>query len=293
MLRRTGGRVGTALATGGVVALAGGGFAVAATSSNKAQISGCVAKDTRALYAAPCRKGDAKLNWSQVGPQGRTGTTGATGATGPVGAKGEPGVAGATGPAGPVGATGPAGSAGSSGPTGPTGATGSSGAPGPPGATGTTGPTGNTGPSGFVDTESFHGGAGDFTGSSTYQFVSSTLADLTPTAQTQRELVTGSVVLSVSTTAAGATPAPTATVAMCDQKITGGGLTGTIAQLGGAMANESVTLTSNSVSVGLSAVGSLPAGTYAFGPCVEQASDATLISATDSAGTATLASASS
>jgi hypothetical protein len=240
MRRRMGARVGTALATGAVVALAGGGFAIAATSRGSGLISGCVAKDTRALYRTPCRRGDMKLNWSQVGHRGPTGSAGAQGATG---------------------------------------------------ATGATGAPGATGPSGFVDTENFSQGTGSFTGRTTWQFVSASLADLTPSVASQDEVVSGSVVLSVSAAAAAAATPPTATVAICDQALSSGTPTGAVTPVGGVNQTEMVTLSSDSVSTGLSAVVSLAPGTWAFGACVSQTSGT--IDASDSAGTATLESAAS
>jgi hypothetical protein len=89
-------RRGPALAVGVAgLALAGGGGAYAATSGAGA-IHACVHRGTRALYQAPCRRGDKRLSWSQVGPAGPAGPRGATGSPGPAGPTGP------TGPAGPA-----------------------------------------------------------------------------------------------------------------------------------------------------------------------------------------------
>jgi hypothetical protein len=95
-------------------ALAGGGFAVAATtiSASTKTIVGCVNKKTHALLVeSKCAKGYTKLAWNQQGPVGKTGVgeKGATGAAGPAGSQGP------TGPAGPMGAPGANGANGANG----------------------------------------------------------------------------------------------------------------------------------------------------------------------------------
>lgn len=97
-----------------------------------------------------CRRGETRIHWSVVGPQGPRGPVGPAGprgATGPQGVAGKdgaPGIQGAVGPTGPQGPTGATGPAGIQGPTGPTGATGSTGPQGPPGpAGGDSAPFGN------------------------------------------------------------------------------------------------------------------------------------------------------
>jgi hypothetical protein len=67
------------------VALAGGGYAIAATTANKT-IHACVSKTSKALTVRPkCPKGTAALTWNQKGPQGATGARGAAGAQGTAG----------------------------------------------------------------------------------------------------------------------------------------------------------------------------------------------------------------
>ena len=78
-----------------------------------------------------CKRHEAAVHWSIVGPPGPQGAVGPTGATGPAGP------AGPTGPEGPQGPTGPAG---------PTGLTGAMGPAGPQGIQGLQGPQGVPGP---------------------------------------------------------------------------------------------------------------------------------------------------
>ena len=76
--------------------LAGGGYALASSSTNT--ITGCVTKKSHQLLIAKrCPKGQSRLEWNQKGPQGQQG---ATGAQGPQGAQGATGATGAQGPAG-------------------------------------------------------------------------------------------------------------------------------------------------------------------------------------------------
>lgn len=65
--------------------LAGGGYAIAATTSTKT-IHACVSKSSKALTVrSKCPKGTTALVWNQKGQHGATGKAGATGATGPAG----------------------------------------------------------------------------------------------------------------------------------------------------------------------------------------------------------------
>lgn len=67
-------------------------------------ITACVTHSSGALYKAKkCAKGDAKLSWSQVGPQGPQGPRGLQGPQGEKGAPGAPGAKGETGATGPQG----------------------------------------------------------------------------------------------------------------------------------------------------------------------------------------------
>jgi hypothetical protein len=102
----------------------------------------------------PCRRGEVRIQWNVLGPQGPQGAIGpqglqgVQGAPGPQGPQGVPGVAGPIGPAGLQGPAGPAGSTGAEGPQGPAGSTGSTGPEGPQGPAGPTGSTGPEGPKG-------------------------------------------------------------------------------------------------------------------------------------------------
>lgn len=90
----------------GVLALlaAGGGYAIA---NSGGKVNACVHTGTRALYKAPCRKGDKKISWNQVGPRGPTGAPGTPGAQGAQGAQGIQGIPGLPGPKGDRGPAGP------------------------------------------------------------------------------------------------------------------------------------------------------------------------------------------
>lgn len=93
-------RIAAAIVGGLVIFAIGGGYALAAGGGT---INACVHKGTRALYHAPCHKGDKNISWNQVGPQGPAGATGAQGPQGPQGSKG------LQGPAGPFPTTLPSG----------------------------------------------------------------------------------------------------------------------------------------------------------------------------------------
>jgi hypothetical protein len=94
-----------------VAAVAGGGWALAATSSGV--LHGCANKKTGALrLAAKCKTREKVVSWNAKGQTGLTGLQGATGQQGARGAMGATGATGATGAQGPVGpAAGPAGGA--------------------------------------------------------------------------------------------------------------------------------------------------------------------------------------
>lgn len=78
--------------------IGGGGYAIAAGGGNT--VNACQHKGNGDLYIkSKCQRGDRKISWSKVGPQGTTGAAGRTGAAGPAGATG---ATGATGPAGPI-----------------------------------------------------------------------------------------------------------------------------------------------------------------------------------------------
>lgn len=94
-------------------------------------------------------KGDA----GPQGPQGIQGPPGADGATGPAGPAGQQGEQGAPGPKGDTGATGP------QGPEGPQGPQGPQGDPGPKGDTGATGPAGADGADGLPPEHEWQGTA--------------------------------------------------------------------------------------------------------------------------------------
>jgi hypothetical protein len=67
------------------VALASGGYAVAATTISKT-VRGCVSKKSHVLTVqSRCPKGTTALSWSQQGPRGVAGKTGAQGAAGTAG----------------------------------------------------------------------------------------------------------------------------------------------------------------------------------------------------------------
>jgi hypothetical protein len=89
---------GTPAALVAVIALlaAGGGYALA---SGGGTIKACVTKGSNVLYTGHCAKGDKKLSWSKVGPQGKQGPQGFQGIQGAAGVQGP---RGNTGPAGPV-----------------------------------------------------------------------------------------------------------------------------------------------------------------------------------------------
>jgi hypothetical protein len=160
-----------------VVAVGGGGYAVAQSGGSQGTIKGCTHKKSGALRVLKagkkCKRIERAIAWNIEGPAGQAGsdgpagTGGAAGPQGAGGAAGQTGSAGATGPAGadgangtngtngvdgaqgPTGPEGPTGSQGATGPQGPTGAKGATGAQGPTGARGATGPTG---PQGSPDT---------------------------------------------------------------------------------------------------------------------------------------------
>jgi collagen triple helix repeat protein len=111
-----------------VTAVAVGGVAVAAGSSDQAVIHACVHKSNGNVRvvndAVACSSNETALNWNQDGPAGPQGSpgpqgsAGSAGAQGPAGPQGSAGSAGAQGPAGPAGPDGPAGPAGPAGPDG-------------------------------------------------------------------------------------------------------------------------------------------------------------------------------
>ena len=79
-----------AVAVAALVA-AGGGMAVAASSTNPV-IHACANKKTGALrLASKCRKSERAVSWSKEGLQGSRGLTGATGLAGSTGPQGNPG----------------------------------------------------------------------------------------------------------------------------------------------------------------------------------------------------------
>jgi Collagen triple helix repeat (20 copies) len=99
----------TTAAAASVLALlvAGGGYAIA--SSGGGSISACSSARNHVLYTGKCKKGDAKLTWNRVGPQGVAGPKGQTGSQGPQGNTGAPGSPGSPGSPGAPGSTGPSG----------------------------------------------------------------------------------------------------------------------------------------------------------------------------------------
>jgi hypothetical protein len=94
---------------------------------------------------AHCPRGQFKVSWNVVGPQGPKGGGGVPGQAGPKGDTGPVGPQGETGPVGAKGDTGPVGAKGDNGPVGAKGDT------GPVGATGPQGPQGQVGPAGSPD----------------------------------------------------------------------------------------------------------------------------------------------
>ena len=94
-----------AIAGTAVIALAGGGTALAAGSATATPVyKGCLtsAKTLTNVQINPakaptCPKGATRISWNQTGPAG------ATGAPGPQGQKGDIGATGPTGPQGPAG----------------------------------------------------------------------------------------------------------------------------------------------------------------------------------------------
>jgi collagen triple helix repeat protein len=120
--RRARGRRLAALAFGLVLALAGGGAALA-TIPDGGTINACYAKKGGAVRvidapSAQCKGSESPLSWSQAAQQGPMGAAGAQGPKGNPGDPGLPGGKGSTGnagPAGPAGPRGPQGPAGSPG----------------------------------------------------------------------------------------------------------------------------------------------------------------------------------
>jgi hypothetical protein len=88
-----GNRAALAVSTAALVLAAGGGAYAAASSGGT--ITVCIHKKGGALYqATKCSKGDKKLSWNAVGPQGATGATGpqgVSGVQGNTGSQGNPG----------------------------------------------------------------------------------------------------------------------------------------------------------------------------------------------------------
>jgi hypothetical protein len=77
--------------------LAGGGWAIAASSSGV--IRACSGKKGGALrIATKCKKSERSVSWNQQGLRGLQGPVGATGAQGPAGSAGAAGLQGGTGP---------------------------------------------------------------------------------------------------------------------------------------------------------------------------------------------------
>lgn len=71
--RVLGGRVTSAIVAGLIVSVAiGGGYAVASIGGG-GKINACSQKGTHLLYTGKCKKGDTKLSWNKVGPQGPPG----------------------------------------------------------------------------------------------------------------------------------------------------------------------------------------------------------------------------
>jgi len=105
-----------------VTAVAVGGVAVAAGSSNQKVIQACVNKGNGTVRvvadAAACTSNESALTWNQEGPSGTPGAQGPAGPAGTAGAEGPAGLAGPQGPAGQDGAIGPAGPQGPAGPAG-------------------------------------------------------------------------------------------------------------------------------------------------------------------------------
>src|SRR5215212_2329535 len=92
---------------------------------------------------AHCPRGQFKVSWNVVGPQGPKGGGGAPGQAGPKGDTGPVGPEGETGPVGLKGDTGPVGAKGDTGPVGAKGDTGPAGPTGPQGPQGVVGPAGS------------------------------------------------------------------------------------------------------------------------------------------------------
>ncbi|AUX43175.1 uncharacterized protein SOCE26_046180 [Sorangium cellulosum] len=158
----------------------------------------------------------------------------------PVGLQGAPGPAGSPGPAGPIG------------PAGPPGETGPQGAPGPAGEPGSAGPPG---PSGVLASTSVSGRGND--PGPTLKFLAAPAA-VSVTAPGQRVLVVSNKVLG-----AGASPADGLFLWICSQQMAP---SGDITEAGTGI--YALRLPANtSISMGLSAVLSLPPGQYNVGLC--------------------------
>jgi hypothetical protein len=112
----------TAIGAVAVLALAGGGVALA--NSQSAEIHACYKSghspaELLRISGSGCPRGYTEITWNRQGQQGPQGPKGATGGQGPVGPRGPQGV---PGPAGPPGSQGPQGGTGAQGPAGTNGA---------------------------------------------------------------------------------------------------------------------------------------------------------------------------
>ena len=248
-----------------------------------------------------CRRNEALVTWNAKGQKGDTGPagpagpagapgvtgapgatgpkgdTGAAGAPGPAGPKGDAGALGAQGPVGPAGAKGDAGAtgaAGAQGPAGPQGPKGDAGAAGldglagaaraagPQGPAGPTGPQGPAGSGGIAGIASLGDGAVYSTfpgvGTSGWLFLSSASPSVTVSSASQK------IVISSSLTLRGAFSGSLLLASACLQ-----GAAGTVILLGTNVTNtpDNLTTAIQVATLPVSAVASVPPGTYHVGIC--------------------------